>query len=165
MHENASKLDKKVLGALAKYHIEYKVFECDSELADTYQFCEHYGFELSQSANTIIVAGKGDSLKFACCVALATTKLDVNKKVCSLLGVKKASFASLDSTIEQTGMQIGGVTVFGIKNMPIYIDSAVLNNTEIVMGGGNRSSKVLLNPNELKKLPNAQIIEDLAILK
>jgi prolyl-tRNA editing enzyme YbaK/EbsC (Cys-tRNA(Pro) deacylase) len=31
-----------------------------------------------------------------------------------------------------------------------------------VTGGGNRSSKVVLNPEELKKLPGAQVIADLA---
>jgi hypothetical protein len=30
------------------------------------------------------------------------------------------------------------------------------------MGGGNRSSKILLDPRELLKLPNVQVIEGLA---
>jgi len=159
------KLDSKVLEALNELGIVFKVFECDPDLADTYAFCEKYPFELGQSANTIIIAGKTDPVKYACCVALATTKLDVNKKVCELLGVKKASFAPQEVAAQITGMMIGGVTVLGIKDMPIYIDSAVLNNDEIVLGGGNRSSKVLMNPNELKKIPGVQIIEGLALPK
>jgi prolyl-tRNA editing enzyme YbaK/EbsC (Cys-tRNA(Pro) deacylase) len=156
------KLDPKVEEALKESGITYKVFQCDPELADTYAFCEHYDFKLGQSANTIIVASKKEPVVFGCCVILATTKLDVNKKVCQLLGVKDASFASAEQTIEKTGMQIGGVTAFGVKDMPIYIDGAVLNNQEIVMGGGNRSTKVLLDPKELQKLTTVQIIENLA---
>ncbi len=163
--ENIDKLDPQVAKILVDNNIIFKVFECEDSFADTYAFCEKYGFSLSQSANTIIIAGKAEETKFAACVALATTKLDVNKKVCQMLEVKKASFASQDQTIELTGMQIGGVTIFGIQNMPIYIDSKVLENEEIVLGGGNRSSKVLLNPQELKKLPNVQIVEGLAIPK
>jgi prolyl-tRNA editing enzyme YbaK/EbsC (Cys-tRNA(Pro) deacylase) len=33
---------------------------------------------------------------------------------------------------------------------------------EVVMGGGNRTSKLLLDPQELMKLPNAQVIDGLA---
>jgi prolyl-tRNA editing enzyme YbaK/EbsC (Cys-tRNA(Pro) deacylase) len=159
------KLHPKILESLKKNKITFRVFECDPDFADTYVFCEEYGFSLNQSANTIIIAGKSDPIRFACCVALANTKLDVNKKVCELLEIKRASFASSEQTKDLTGMEIGGVTIFGINDIPIYIDSKVLEQKEIVMGGGNRSSKVLLNPKELIKVPGAEIIEHLAVPK
>lgn len=140
----------------------YTVLECDPELADTTAFCEHYDFVPGQSANTIIVAAKDDLTKLACCVILATTKLDVNKTVCKLLEVKKASFAPLEFARVRTGMQIGGITAVGVETMPIYVDAAVMQVPEIIMGGGNRSSKILLAPDELCKLPNMTIIENLA---
>ena len=62
-------------------------------------------------------------------------------------------------------MQIGGVTPFGLPEMPIYVDSAVMSNEEVVLGGGNRSSKLLMHPAELLKLPGAQVVEALAIAK
>lgn len=157
-----AQLMPKVKQALDNNKLEHKVLECDPDLADTAAFCEHYGYNQSQCANTILVAGKGDPVKYAACVVLATTKLDVNKKVCKLLEVKRASFANAEQTVELTGMMIGGVTIFGINDLPTYIDEAVLEQKEVIMGGGNRSSKVLLNPNELAKLPNVEIVEDLA---
>ncbi|CAN5208694.1 YbaK/EbsC family protein [soil metagenome] len=159
-----SKLHPQVEDTLQKYGLTYNVFECDPRLADTAAFCEEYGFNLSQSANTIIVALKTNPVTFVCCVILATTKLDVNKKLRELSG-KKGSFASQEQTVGQTGMEIGGVVAIGIENMPIYIDQEVFKQREIVMGGGNRSTKVLLNPEELKKLPNVQVIDSLAWLK
>lgn len=154
---------KKVLD---KYKIVFKVIECRPDLADTAAFCEHYHYKLSQSANTILVASKKvDPVKYVAVVALATTKIDVNKRVCQLMGVRRASFAGADETIEQTGMMIGGVVAIGIENLPIYIDSAVMDQPEIVVGGGNRSSKLLLDPKELSKLPNVEVIERLAIPK
>ncbi len=93
---------------------------------------------------------------------LGTTRLDVNQKVCELLGVKKASFADAETTMQRTSMLIGGVTAVGIADAPIYIDSAVMRTKEVVMGGGNRSSKLLLNPQELLKLPQVEVIEGLA---
>jgi prolyl-tRNA editing enzyme YbaK/EbsC (Cys-tRNA(Pro) deacylase) len=37
--------------------------------------------------------------------------------------------------------------------------------SEVVMGGGNRSSKVLLDPKELHKIPGMQVVEELAKAK
>lgn len=153
----------KVEQALQASHITYKAFPCDPELADTAVFCERYGFSAEQSANTILVASKTDPVRYAACVVLATTKLDVNKKVRELLGVKKASFAPMDKALELSGMEYGGVTIFGLpQEVSLYVDARVLDQDEIVMGGGNRSSKVILPAAELKKFPGAQIIPDLA---
>jgi prolyl-tRNA editing enzyme YbaK/EbsC (Cys-tRNA(Pro) deacylase) len=156
-------LDPAVLRALQTYNLDHKVFECDPELADTAAFCEKYGFSMERSANTIVVASrKTEPVAYAACVVLATTRLDVNKKVCQLMGVKKASFADGEATTKLTGMMIGGVTAVGIADLPIYIDSRVMGQPEIVMGGGNRATKLLLSPQELLKLPGVEVIEDLA---
>jgi prolyl-tRNA editing enzyme YbaK/EbsC (Cys-tRNA(Pro) deacylase) len=158
-----SELDARVLEALKHYELKFKVLACDPDLADTAAFCEHYGFALSQAANTIIVTSrKLEPTQHAVCVVLATTRLDVNKKVCQLMGIKRASFADGETTQKLTGMLIGGVTAVGISNLPIYIDAHVLKQPEVVMGGGNRSSKLLLDPRELTKLPNTQVVADLA---
>jgi prolyl-tRNA editing enzyme YbaK/EbsC (Cys-tRNA(Pro) deacylase) len=152
-----------VRAALARYSLQHETLACDPDLADTAVFCEHYDFGLDESANTIFVASrKVEPTKYAVCVVLGTTRLDVNKKVCQLLGVKKASFASGEQTVELTGMMIGGVTAIGIDGLPIYVDQAVMQKDRVVMGGGNRSSKLVLDPHELEKLPNMQIIQDLA---
>ena len=127
-------------------------------------FCERYGFSLDDSANTILVATKKvDPTRYAVCVVLGTTKLDVNRKVSELLDARRVSFADAQTTVTLTGMLIGGVTAFGIDDLPVYIDEAVLARDRIIMGGGNRSSKVLLHPAELLRLPTAQIVSGLAL--
>jgi prolyl-tRNA editing enzyme YbaK/EbsC (Cys-tRNA(Pro) deacylase) len=143
--------------------IQYEEMACDPMLADTAAFCEHYGFKLDQSANAIIVVGKADPLKFCCCIVLATTKLDVNKAVCKQMDVKRASFATGDQTQTLTHMEIGGVTPFGLlADIPVYVDAAVMRQSKVVMGGGNRSSKVVLDPAELLKLSTVTVVENLA---
>ncbi|HSX35452.1 MAG TPA: YbaK/EbsC family protein [Patescibacteria group bacterium] len=152
-----------VQAALDAHQITCKVFECDPALADTAAFCARYGFRPNQSANTIVVIGKGDPPRYAACVVLATAKLDVNKAVYRLLGTKKASFAPMDTALELTHMEYGGVTAFGLPaDMPLYVDAAVIVGGEIVMGGGNRSSKVVLDAKELHKFPGVHVVEGLA---
>ena len=159
-----SELASQVKTALDTSGIRYKVLACDPNLADTAAFCEHYGFTLEQAANTILVASrKSEPTKYALCVVLGTTRLDVNKKVCELLGVKRASFADAETTRELTGMEIGGVVAIGTNpEIPVYIDSLVLEQEKVVMGGGNRTSKLVLDPKELQKLPQANVINNLA---
>ncbi|WP_040494899.1 YbaK/EbsC family protein [Ilumatobacter nonamiensis] len=142
--------------------VEYEIFECDPDLADTAQFCEAYGFELGDSANTIVVVGKSDPPVHAACVVLANTRLDVNKVVRKRLGVKKASFANAEATADLTGMQIGGVTPFGLPaDLPIWVDERVLSRPRIVLGGGDRSQKVIAPPTILEAI-GAEVVTDLA---
>ena len=156
-------LDPAVLASVTSHAVAHEVLACDPDLADTAAFCEHYGFAMEQAANTILVASKKvDPARYAVCVVLATTRLDVNQKVRELLGVKRLSFADAETTRAVTGMMIGGVTPFGLPDLPVYVDSAVLEQVQVVMGGGNRSSKLLLAPAELGKLPNAVVVEGLA---
>jgi prolyl-tRNA editing enzyme YbaK/EbsC (Cys-tRNA(Pro) deacylase) len=76
------------------------VVPCDPTLADTAAFCEAYGYAMEDSANTIVVVGKADPPRYAACVLLATTRLDVNGTVRRRLGVRKASFAGAEATLE-----------------------------------------------------------------
>ncbi len=142
---------------------DYQIVECAPELADTAQFCEHYGYRLDESANAILIVGKGDPRVYALCVVLATTQVDVNKQARRKLGVKKASFASPDETIELTGMTLGGVTPFGLPaSLPIWIDSRVVECSKVIVGGGSRNRKIYTNPQVLAALPSAEIVKDLA---
>jgi len=141
----------------------YELVPCDPDLADTAAFCAAYGFSLDQSANAILVVGKSEPRVYAVCLVLAITRLDVNGVVRRRFGVKKASFASADETIEITGMQIGGVTPYGLPaGLPIWIDSRIMQIDKVIVGGGSRDRKLLVPPASLAALPAAEVIEDLA---
>src|SRR5581483_3403178 len=119
----------------------------DPALADTAAFCAAYGVPPEDSANTIIVASRSEPPIFAACLVLATTRLDVNHAVRERLGKRKASFASAEATRALTGMEIGGVTVFGLPaDLPIWVDRRVMERERIVLGGGVRSCKVVAAP-------------------
>lgn len=154
---------KQVLAALEERRIEHEALPCDPSLADTARFCAHYGVSLEDSANAILVAGKGEPRRYALCVLLATTRLDVNRAVRDALGVKRVSFADAEETVQVTGMMIGGVTPFGLPpGLPILVDSGVMARTRVVIGGGSRSLKLRLAPSTLLELPAAQVVEGLA---
>ena len=145
----------------------YEVLDCDPDLADTAAFCEHYGVPVEQSANTILVGAKprgGGDKVYVACVVLAHTRLDVNNCVRKRLDVKKASFASADETRELTGMLIGGVTPPALpEGVPLWVDARVMDAEWIVLGGGDRSTKIKAPPSVLTAL-GADVVEDLATI-
>ncbi len=142
--------------------IDYEIVACDPALADTAQFCEAYGYALEDSANTIVVTGKSNPPVHVACVVLATTRLDVNRVVKKRLGVRGASFARGEDVERLTGMAIGGVTPFGLpSDLPIWVDSRVMERTRIILGGGSRDRKVLAPPEILTAL-GAAVVEGLA---
>lgn len=153
-----------VAEALEASGVDHHVMPCEPELADTAAFCEHYGVDPADSANTILISSKRPAGRAIACVALATTRLDVNKRVCAEMGVKKASFASAETTIELSGMEIGGVTPFGLSpDLEVLVDSMVMTRDSIVLGGGNRRSKLRVEPATLGRLAAVRVIDALAL--
>lgn len=155
--------DPRVIQALEQAGIAYEVMDCDPELADTAEFCRAYGIDPAESANTILVASRKPPGHEAACVALATTRLDINGLVRRRLGVRKVSFASADLTRERTGMEIGGVTVPGLPDgLPVWVDGAVAATPSVVIGAGTRSAKIRLGGSDLARLPGVEVVPDLA---
>lgn len=156
--------DRLALEAALAGRGEHELFACDPELADTAAFCAAYGFAPEDSANTIVVVGKGTPPLYVACVVLATHRLDVNRMIRQRLG-RKSSFAAPDETRTLTGHEIGGVTVFGLPaDLPIWVDSAVMARERIILGGGSRSWKVIAPPSILLTLPGVEVVEGLANL-
>jgi prolyl-tRNA editing enzyme YbaK/EbsC (Cys-tRNA(Pro) deacylase) len=158
-----AEIGERVVAVLDGLGAAYEVMHIDPALADTAEFCAHYGIPLEQSANTIIVASKKEPRQYCACLVLATTRLDVNHAVRKLMGVSRVSFASGDETKAVTGMLIGGVTIFALPaELPIYVDERVMAPDWIIVGGGGRSTKLKLAPGALRRLPNVKVVPGLA---
>jgi len=143
----------------------FEIMACDAELADTHDFCEHYEIPFANSANAILIKSKKGEPLYTLCVLLATHRLDVNHTVRKKLGVKKVSFAAAEETREITGMELGGVTPIGLPSeLPIWIDEAVTERDYVIVGGGNRTSKLKIVPTLLTKMPNVEVVTGLANL-
>ncbi len=145
--------------------MSYERITIDPAHAETAVFCDKYGYPPETSGNTIIVASKKGPKKFVACVVLATTQLDVNKRVRKLMGVSKASFASAEQMNALTGMQVGGVTPFSLPaDMPLYVDERVMQLESVILGGGGRGLKFGISSQVFTQL-GAEVIRDLGIVR
>jgi prolyl-tRNA editing enzyme YbaK/EbsC (Cys-tRNA(Pro) deacylase) len=143
--------------------VPYEALPCDPDFADTEAFCRRYGVAPEDSANAIVVVGKTEPRRYAACVLLATTRLDVNGTVRKRLEARKASFASADETRQLTGMAIGGVTPLALpEGVPIWVDERVMTRESVVLGGGSRSLKIRVSPRLFEQMPDAEVVSGLA---
>jgi len=161
-NDGVTEIEARVVAALDGAGVPYELIACDPHFADTAAFCERYGYPPSRSATTIVVASKKEPRRHVACVVLATTRLDVNGVVRRRLGVSKASFASAEETAAITGMTIGGVTALALPDgLPLWVDSRVVAQPSVILGGGSRSMKVDVSPEVFERL-GAEVVEGLA---
>jgi prolyl-tRNA editing enzyme YbaK/EbsC (Cys-tRNA(Pro) deacylase) len=153
-----------VQSALEATGVSFEVLSCDPTLADTAVFCEHYAIPAKNSANTIVVGSKKGDRQFVACVLLSNCRLDVNKTVRKKMGVRRLSFASPEETRELTGMELGGVTPLALPpELSLWVDQRVMQASYIILGGGNRSSKIKVSPDVFLHTPNTSIVDGLAL--
>ena len=154
-------IPESVQRALERLGIECDILPIDPAFADTEAFCRKYDVPLERSANTIIVASKKEPKQFCACVVLADSRLDVNGSVRRLMGVSRASFASGAEMQALTGMEIGGVTPFGLpENVPLFVDARVMEHPWVIVGAGGRTAKLRLAPQAFERL-GATLVPDL----
>jgi len=144
---------------------QVKVAEISPKLADTAEFCEHYGHPLRSSANCVVVAGKrAGEIRYVACVVLATTRVDVNNRARRYADFRKASFAPMDTAVELTGMEYGGITPVGLpKDWPLFVDPRVIAEPYVVIGSGLRRSKIFIPGPLVARLPGVQVVTGLAM--
>lgn len=143
---------------------QVEVAPIDPALADTAAFCAEYGVGLDVSANCVVIAGtRGEVTRYAACVVLATTRLDVNGVVRRLLDARKASFAPMADAVALSRMEYGGITPLGLPSeWALYLDSRVAVLPSTIVGSGIRGSKLQLPGAVLAALSGAETVEGLA---
>ena len=159
-------IERRVRETLAASGVPFELIDCDPSLADTAEFCAAYGYSLEQSANTIVVASKRPRGINAACVVLAPTRLDVNRRVREVLGVKKLSFASPEVTADLTGMAMGGVTPIALpdgRTLIVAIEVRTVNpeseDRTIAIAAEDRTVKPESEDRTIIALAESRIVE------
>ena len=137
-----------------------EIFECKDEFSDTQNFCDHYGFDIEDSCNAILIKAKKPEEFYAMFCVLGSTRLDVNQKAKIAMGAKRVSFASREEAEQVTNQIYGGISPLGLPdNLKIFIDKNVMSRQKLFIGAGNRVSKFFLSPKLLVELTKAEVLD------
>jgi prolyl-tRNA editing enzyme YbaK/EbsC (Cys-tRNA(Pro) deacylase) len=143
---------------------EIGVVEIDPSISDTADTQREFGLDPDMLANCVVVGGRREGTeRMAACLALASTRVDVNGMVRRMLDVRKASFIPVEQAVDLTGMEYGGITPIGLpRGLPLFIDRRVVEVAVVVIGSGVRRSKILVAGELLGDLPEARVTDGLA---
>jgi prolyl-tRNA editing enzyme YbaK/EbsC (Cys-tRNA(Pro) deacylase) len=140
------------------------VAEIDPAAAGGKDFCERYGVPFDAGANCVIVeATRNENRTFAACLALVNYQMNFNGIIRKTLNARRVSLAPLPHVLQETEMEYGSITPFGLpSHWPILLDAQVIQVPRIVIGSGLIKSKLSLPGKVLAELPGAIVIEGLA---
>ena len=140
------------------------VVEIDPAISDTAATQEAYGLDARQLVNCVLVAGRRDGVeRVAAALVPASKRADVNGFVRRRLDVRKASFLPLETAVEASGMEYGGITPIGLPaEWPLLLDADAAGERLVVIGSGVRRSKILVPGAVLAALPGTEVSADLA---
>jgi prolyl-tRNA editing enzyme YbaK/EbsC (Cys-tRNA(Pro) deacylase) len=140
------------------------VVQIDPAVSDTAASQEAYGLDARQLVNCVLVAGKRDGVeRVAAALVPADKRADVNGFVKRRLDVRKASFLPLETAVERSGMEYGGITPIGLPGeWPLLLDADAAAEPLVVIGSGVRRSKLLVPGAVLAGLPGAEVSGELA---
>ncbi len=78
------------------------------------------------------------------------------RKLARVIGTKKVLPVRPEKALNYTGYQVGGISPFGTRhNMPVYVQTTILELKTIYINGGKRGFIVAVDPNVLLKTLSA----------
>lgn len=114
------------------------------------------GFPSNRIFKTLVV--EIDISILAVCVIPVPQMLDL-KRVAKALGGKRAGMADRDKVERTTGYVLGGVSPLGQKKkLKTLIDKSALDHGTILVSGGRRGLEIVLAPQDLAELTQADFV-------
>ena len=149
-------IDKVVLDYSKKMEqlgIKNKVLE-HPPLVEAAQVVAQLGYTLDDSVATLIM--KADD-NFIAVLRRDVTKISF-KKIRKLLGLTSLRIATTEEFSKVTGLEVGTAR-FYVENVKTYIDKKVFEKKNILGGTGSLSYTFQCLSEDLKKLPNIQVVD------
>jgi prolyl-tRNA editing enzyme YbaK/EbsC (Cys-tRNA(Pro) deacylase) len=137
----------------------------DPALSDTAATQAEYGLDAAALVNCVIVGGRRDGVERVAALCVPShLRADVNGTVKRMLDVRKASFLPRERAVDDSGMEFGGISPFGLpSDWPVLVEASVLDTPLVVIGSGVRASKLLLPGALLERIPSARIVDGLGL--
>ena len=146
---------QKIETLLKQKGIEYRLSNYSPDVENAAEAAEQIDFPLEKIVKSLVFKSK-DS--FILLLVPSPKKVDVQTASQKLSS--KIDMASREEVSEATGYEIGAVTVFELKTeLPVYIDSSIMEYDEIGISSGVRGIEVIMDPKDLNEVSGAEVLE------
>ncbi len=135
--------------ALEKLNIPHQVFMHETPVTSFEQAASDRNQRPEQIVRSILFQIRSD--EFVMVLMAGPAQIDW-KKLRQLVKRSRIRMASEDEVLEVTGYRVGTVSPFGMKNpVKVLIDASVLQEEEISIGSGVRSTAIILKTEDLRR--------------
>jgi Cys-tRNA(Pro)/Cys-tRNA(Cys) deacylase len=143
--------------ALKKLGVPHQVFRHESPVMSFEQAAYDRGQRASQVVRSILFRIAEDEFIMALVAGPAQVSWKVLRKH---LGRSRVSMATEDEVFAVTGYRVGTVSPFGLPNqLKVLIDAGVMDEEEISIGSGMRSTAIILKSADLRRaLKDADVV-------
>jgi len=143
--------------ALEKLNIPHQVFRHETPVTSFEQAASDRNQKPEQVVRSILFQIRPE--EFLMVLVAGPSQIDW-KKLRQLVKRSRIRMATEDEVLEVTGYRIGTVSPFGLKNqVRILIDSSVLQEEEVSLGSGIRSTAIIMKSADLRRaLKDSEIV-------
>ncbi|WP_282629386.1 Cys-tRNA(Pro) deacylase [Empedobacter sedimenti] len=136
---------------------QLREYEVDEEHVDALHVAQSLQVNPESIYKTLVLKGNVDAYLVA--IIPANTHLDM-KKFAKISGNKNCEMLPLKDLLNVTGYIRGGCSPIGMKKQfPTYIEELATLQENICISAGKRGLQIILNPEELGKLINAEFVD------
>lgn len=143
---------------------EVRVAEIDPMFARGVDLCEHYGLDLKQAGNCLILkASRAGRSWMAGCLVPPDRRTNLGSIVRKTLNAREISLLPKELAIKETEMEYGSITVIGLpEEWPVLIDASLAHAKALVIGSGVLRSKLRLPGEALVTMTNGLALTGLS---
>lgn len=140
------------------------VAKIDSKYMDGIKLCEYYNIDKKAGVNCLICECKRKDIESYVALLVPTGyKYNMSSTVRKLTNFRMVSVAPLEYVLEKTKMEYGSINPIGLPTeWKIFINPKIIETDRIICGSGLQKSKLSLPSKYLLKLPNSELLENLA---
>ncbi len=142
---------------------KFLVTEIDPNYADGEMLCSYYDIDKKYGYNCLIVECKrNETIKYCALLVPIGYQYNMGSVVRKYTNSRVVSVAPLEYVLNTTNMEYGSITPIGLpSDWEILVDSKIIENDYVIVGGGLKKSKILLPTSLLLSLDNVKVIEGL----
>ena len=143
--------------ALEKLNVPHRIFKHETPVMSFEQAASDRGQRPGQVVRSILFNIRPE--EFLMVLVAGPEQIDW-RKLRQLVKRSRVRMATEEEVLEVTGYRVGTVSPFGLKNqVKVLIDESVLQEEEVSIGSGVRSTAIILKTEDLRRaLGDAEIV-------
>lgn len=143
-------VEKKIKKKLDETGVDYEEFEHEA-VHTSEEAAEKRGLDSAEKGIKSLLF-RSASLDYVLVVTKGNKKVDTDK-IAELEGTKKIKLAKPKEVKKKTGVEVGAVAPFGLKNkFTTYLDQELLGEDELYFNPGNHEKSIKIQAEDLPKL-------------